>query len=167
MGTENVRPPRLRCGLTLLVIKMIESLKEAFAVQVTDERLSSWAEGICEKYDTLMEKHNELVNNWNKFVPRYNLTLAPTEIGRPLEASPAQCTRVLQLREAGTTMRVIAEETNLGFQTVRTIIGRKARSDRASACRLHKIDPEKATTDAWKARKRTRDAFPKRINCDP
>jgi hypothetical protein len=47
--------------------------------------------------------------------------------------------------------------------TVRTIIGREARTDRTSARRLQKIDPEKAATNAWQARKRTRDALPKRI----
>jgi hypothetical protein len=45
---------------------------------------------------------------------------------------------------------VISEETNLSFQTVRTIIGRKARSDQTTARRLETIDPEQAVTNEWK-----------------
>jgi hypothetical protein len=54
------------------------------------------------------------------------------------EAFEMQLTRVLQLRKAGTTLRVIAEETNLDFQMVRTIIGRARREaieHRPTACR--------------------------------
>jgi Helix-turn-helix domain of resolvase len=86
------------------------------------------------------------------------------DLGRPLAASDAQCAQVRKLRKAKMSLREIAEETSLSLQTVRTIIGCEARSDRTSVKRLQKVDPDHAAVTAWKARKRTRDALPRRIN---
>ena len=49
------------------------------------------------------------------------------------------------------------------LQTVRTIIGREDRSDRASRKRLERIDPNHAAKISEHHRKRSRDALPKRI----
>jgi len=51
-------------------------------------------------------------------------------------------------------------QTNLGLQTVRTILGRQLRTDRTSINRLQKFDPDNAALAAARARKRTRDALP-------
>jgi hypothetical protein len=61
------------------------------------------------------------------------------------------------------SLRRIADETNLGMQTVRTITAKSSCSDRASMKRLERIDPEREAVTAWEARKRTRDALPKKI----
>jgi chromosome segregation ATPase len=69
-----------------------------------------------------LELANENYKLWCRFVPR--------DIGRPLAASEAQVVQVLKLRKEGTPLRLIVDETGLGLQTVRTIIGRESRSDR-------------------------------------
>jgi transposase len=84
-------------------------------------------------------------------------------IGRPIAASDAQIANVRKLRKGGMSLRNIATETNLGMQTVRTIIGKAAGSDRATMKRLERLDPERADLAAWKARKRTMDALPQKI----
>lgn len=60
-------------------------------------------------------------------------------------------------------MRRIAEETTLGFKTVCTIIDRGAGIDRTTIKHLQRIDPDGAVEQLWQARKRSRDALPKRI----
>jgi hypothetical protein len=45
-------------------------------------------------------------------------------VGRPLAASAAQCAEVLKLHKAGRSLRGIVEDTNLGLNTVRTIVGK-------------------------------------------
>jgi hypothetical protein len=62
------------------------------------------------------------------------------------------------------SLRRIADKTNLGLQTVRTIAEKAAGSDRATIKRLARIDPDNATFAAYKARKRTRDTLPNVIN---
>jgi len=141
----------------------IEQWNEAFAMELDDDGLWAFSDNLMKRYDSLLDDHNALVKRWNKFVPKYNAAIAPKQIGRPLDASPAQCARVLKLMKAGTSLRVIADETNLGLQTVRTILGRQLRTDRTSINRLQKFDPDNAALAAARARKRTRDALPKCI----
>jgi phage shock protein A len=43
---------------------VIESWKEAFQMQLTDDGQWCWAERIYEEYDALVDKHNELVKDW-------------------------------------------------------------------------------------------------------
>jgi hypothetical protein len=90
--------------------------------------------------------------------------IAPKALGRPLDASDAQVAHVLKLRKAKTSLRAIAEETNLSLQTVRTIVGRDQRTDRTSLRRLVRVDPDRAAETTARARKRTRAALPRRIN---
>ena len=52
-------------------------------------------------------------------------------IGRPLAASEAQIKQVMELRNAGTSLRGIADDTNLRLNTVRTIIDKKHNAGRA------------------------------------
>jgi hypothetical protein len=63
------------------------------------------------------------------------------------------------------SIRAIMVETNLGMQTVRTIIDRDDWTDRASKRRLEKIDhkPVRDMLMSARPRKRTRDALPKMI----
>jgi hypothetical protein len=68
-------------------------------------------------------------------VTQFNNTPLKRPVGRPLAASEAQCAQVLSLRRKGTSLREIAEETNLSFQTVRTIVGRKRGTERTTRLR--------------------------------
>jgi hypothetical protein len=120
--------------------------------------------GLAEQYDQLMDSHNGLVKRWIKIVGEYNAIVAPKDIGRPLAASKAQREQVLKLRNEGLPLRLIVDETSLGLQTVRTIIGRKERSDRTSMKRIERLGIDNTELIRAKARKRGRIALPKRIN---
>src|SRR5262249_35022907 len=68
-----------------------------------------------------IDTHNALVKKWNKFIPEYNAVVSPRNVGRPLQASPAQVTEVKRLHKAGGSIRSIEKATGLTFRTVRTI----------------------------------------------
>jgi hypothetical protein len=70
-------------------------------------------------------------------------------------------TTVRKLRMAGRSLRAIMEETNLGFQTVRTILGKDAGTDRTTRKHLQRIDPGSFKEEPW--RERTRASLPERI----
>jgi hypothetical protein len=139
---------------------VIERWKEAFDMTLNDKGLWTW-DPFIQRYDDLVIRYNELLAKWNKFVPTYNANVAPQPIGRPLDASSAQCAVVLKLRKTGKSFRAVADQTGLSLQTVRTILGRDAGTDRTSARRLQRIQPDKASSNRERARKRTRDALPR------
>lgn len=56
-------------------------------------------------------------------------------------------------RKRGESLQHIADETSLGMQTVRTIIGKANGTDRTTGKHLARIKPEDMA--AWRARKRT------------
>jgi hypothetical protein len=83
-------------------------------------------------------------------------------------ASPmtnGHCAQVLKLKRKGMSIRAIMDETGLGMQTVRTIMGREERTDRTSRKSLERIDGREAKAMAVRtnAMKRSRDTLPKRI----
>jgi hypothetical protein len=139
---------------------VIERWKEAFDMTLNDKGMWTW-DPFIQRYDDLVSRYDELLHKWNRFVPQYNANVAPQPIGRPLDASSAQCAVVLKLRKAGQSFRAVADQTGLSLQTVRTIIGRDAGTDRTSARRLERIQPDKAASNRERARKRTRDALPR------
>ncbi len=67
-------------------------------------------------------------------------------------------------RKAGQSLRDIADETRLGFQTVRTVVDKAASVDRVTLARIQRIAPEMLAEAGERSRKRTRDALPRRIN---
>ena len=139
---------------------IIDSWVEAFEMVSHDDGWS-W-EPFIDRYDDTVNKYNALLRKWNKFVPEYNATILKRNVGRPLAASGAQQADVLKRRKRGESLRHIAEETNLGLNTVRTIIDKKDGVDRTTGKHLERVAPESMA--AWKARKRTRDALPRRVN---
>ena len=140
---------------------LIDSCIEAFNMVLDAD--GSWI------WDLFIDFHNDIVDRfvalqrkWNKFVGKYNSVVAPRPVGRPLEASNAQCTDVLRQRKRGDSYQCIADETNLSLRTVRTIIEKRNGTDRTTRKYLERVKPEDMAT--WKARKRTRDALPRRVN---
>lgn len=120
-------------------------------------------------YDPFIDRHNEIVSKyetlrhkWNRFVPDYNAVILKRNVGRPLAASEAQQADVLRRHKRGESLRAIAEDTSLGFQTVRSIIGKQDGTDRTTRKHLERVAFE--NTVAGKARKWTRDALPRRLN---
>ena len=96
----------------------------------------------------------------------FNAVMAPRDVGRPLAASEAQVSTVSKLHKAGRSLRQIEDETSLGLQTVRTIVGRKQGKDRTSKKRRDKferIEVDRSERAHWKSQKRIGDALPKRV----
>ena len=144
---------------------MIQRWIEAEKMELGDDGKWHWpSKSTIENHHQLLEDYNALVREWNKLVQKYNAIIAPNEIGRPLQASEAQCTKVLKLRKAGSSLQDIVDDTSLSLRTVRTIIGRADRTDRTSLKRFQKVNPDRATLMSSRARKRIRDALPKQID---
>jgi hypothetical protein len=147
---------------------LIERWTEAFDMQLGDS--GNWqhtSEHLIDRWNGLVADYSSLLKQWNAIVPQWNAIVAPSPrgVGRPLAASESQCAEVLKLSKRGFSIRAIMDETNLGMQTVRTIIGRENWTDRASQHRLAKIDykPVRDLVIGARARKRTRDALPRMI----
>lgn len=117
-------------------------------------------------YSTLRDDHEKLVRKWNRFVGEYNGTIRPRDRGRPLAASEHQASKVRKLRKAGTSLRKIVAQTGLGLRTVRTILEKDAGTDRTTkrTNELRRREIDRLRAAEWRARKRSMDALPKRIN---
>jgi transposase len=137
----------------------IESWCEAFGMVLTDKGWT-WSP-FWDEYAKLTEDYSALVRQWNRALPILNAGLQ--DVGRPLAASDAQVAVVLKLRKAGHSLRAIVDETNLTLRTVRTIVERKRGVDRTTKARRQRIEIDKQQRAHWKARKRTGDALPKRV----
>jgi hypothetical protein len=108
------------------------------------------------KYHALIERHNRLV----RFV---RARVLPMPMGRPLAASGEQRQRILAHHKAGRSLRWIAEEMNLGLQTVRTVIDKKDRVDRTTLDRWERIAPDMRTERDRRRRRRDVDGLRKGI----
>jgi hypothetical protein len=87
------------------------------------------------------------------------------EPGRPIAASASQQAEVREFRREGKSLRWIAKATGLGLNTVRTIVGKDAGTDRTSVKREFRRQHElnRARMKTWRARKLVRDGIPKRL----
>jgi DNA repair exonuclease SbcCD ATPase subunit len=139
---------------------------EAFNMVPDDSGVWCWREGLIHDRDKWFNKYEEIRAKWNRFVPRYNSTIAPRNMGRPLHASPAQQQRVLTKHAAGQSLRAIAEEMALGVQTVRTIVDKKDGLDRATVSRLQRIAPDRLAEARTRRSSKEIAALPKRINAN-
>jgi hypothetical protein len=143
--------------------EVIEQFAEC-GMEMVEGDLWSW-KPFRAQYDKLIDDYNKLVRNWNRYLPR--IVGAPRNVGRPLGASEAQCTDVLQRHKAGQSLRGIAEETNLSFTTVRTIIAKRSGSDRTSKKhrqRLDRVDIDRQQRQTWKRQHRAGQHLPQRVN---
>jgi hypothetical protein len=111
------------------------------------------------EHNKLIDDYKDLVRRWNKYLPRINGE--PRNVGRPLAASEAQCVQVFKLRKGGASLRDIAEETSLGFRTVRTIIEQMRGSDRTTKKHRDRLYISGVVT-TWKRQRRTGQYLPKR-----
>jgi hypothetical protein len=134
---------------------VIERWKETFEMEVTESGGWSW-KPFWEEHSKIINEHNALVDRWNRFVPLINRQ----PVGRPLAASETQCATALKLRKAGKSLRDVAEETNLGLNTVRTIVDKGKGIDRTSRKHRARIEKDRQAAISWKRRKRTGDALP-------
>jgi hypothetical protein len=137
---------------------------EAFNMVLDDDGKWQWAEGLIQERDKWLNEYQGLRSKWNKFVGEYNATVAPRNMGRPLQASEAQRLKVLARRKAGEPIRSIAENMELSVRTVRTIIDKKDGVDRATLARLQRIAPDKVAEARARRSIKEIGALPKRIN---
>ena len=121
----------------------IERWREAFDMQLSDDDTWNWKDWST-RQEEIYAKYRALLAEWNWFVSEYNAAVAPKRrnIGRPLQAGPAQLTRVRELHAGGMSIRNIAWEANLSVRTVRSIQGQASGSDRATLARLERLAPE-------------------------
>jgi hypothetical protein len=141
----------------------IEAWKHCFEMVPNEEGVWEWQQAFAQGREWF-EKYKSLLREWNKFVPEYNSAVRKRSVGRPLAASDAQCANVRRLHKAGSSLRQIADETNLGLATVRTIVGQINGTDRTAVKHLAKIDPDRARDRAWQSKLQQRNALPKRIH---
>ena len=170
----------------------IERWCEAFDMVQNDDGTWGWGPYVREAQECKIElewrreEHNALVQKHNALVKKWNMKmLGGNPVGRPLAASEAQIMQVLQLRNAGTSLRGIADETNLGLNTVRTIIDKKHHAGRVARrartlMRKRGNDPEaigweheeweierkpyaRQKASKFKRQKHTIDALPKQV----
>jgi hypothetical protein len=143
--------------------RIIESWIEAFEMEPGGNGVWEWKRSFVEGAEWA-EKYSDLVREWNRFVGEYNSVIRPRNVGRPLAASEAQVEQVRRLHKRGMSLRAIVDETSLSLRTVRTIVEQAEGCDRTTLRHLKRIDPDRRRLTAWRARKRTRDALPRRIN---
>jgi hypothetical protein len=145
---------------------IMEAWRDTFDMKIVEARdgRETWTwEPFWDEHYELVDNYNKLVDRWNRFLPLINGKDRP--IGRPLAASEAQVDKVRRLHKDGMSLRDIMIETNLGFSTVRTIVGQINRNDRTTKkhrARFERIERDKAQAARWKRIKRTGDALPKR-----
>jgi DNA-binding CsgD family transcriptional regulator len=144
---------------------VVEGWCEAFGLEMGDDERWHWRAWVA-TVDALHEDYVSLVRRWNALVPKYNAAIAPRTVGRPLAASDAQQRQVLALRKAGKSLRAIVNTTGLSLRTVRTIVGKADGTDRVSRRmnELRRLELNRAAMASYRAKKRVRDALPKRIN---
>jgi hypothetical protein len=140
-------------------VSCMESWKETFDMEQPEVGMWTWKPFWDEHWQTI-DDYNKLVDKWNKYLPLMNGR--PRNVGRPLGASEAQVIAVLKLRKAGSSIRVIAEETSLAKSTVETIIAKKNGTDRTTQKHRNRIEVDRQLLTTWKRQKRTGDALPKR-----
>jgi hypothetical protein len=97
---------------------------------------------LIDRLNETQSKYRALIESYNKLVRFVRARVWPQPMGRPLAASKAQRQRILALHKTGHSLRGIAEETNLGLQTVRTVIDKKDRVDRTTLDRWERIAPD-------------------------
>lgn len=143
-------------------IEVFELQQDSAGVWIFDPNQAA----LWEAHDRLQEEHRLLIRDWNRFVRRYNATITPRDVGRPVAASEAQVREVRKLHKGGASLRKIASAMGLGVRTVRTIVEKARGTDRTSrrATELRKREYNRLRGAAWRARKRALVELPKRIS---
>jgi hypothetical protein len=138
----------------------LENWISTFGMELGDDGCWHWGKQIG-AYNTLFDAYEALRVRFNKLVGEFNKYCTIIQpVGRPLAASPAQEDDVRKRHRRGQSLRSIAEDTSLGFRTVRTIIERENGTDRTTVKRRERIEKPVAMLSA----KRSREYLAKEIN---
>ena len=112
----------------------------------------------------LLETHDKLLVDWNKFVGQYNAVVGePRAKGRPLHASQAQIETVTRMLAGKATYSVIIAATGLSLQTVRTIAGREGK-DRNERRKLARRESVRDAVRRFRGRNRRRLLLEDQVN---
>jgi hypothetical protein len=139
---------------------------EAFDMVLGDDGVWQWQEGLIQERNKWFDKFQEVRALWNKNVAAFNAKVAPRNMGRPLACSEAQSARIIAYHKGGKSLRWIAEEMELGLQTVRSVIDKRNGVDRATLKRLERIAPDKLAEARTRRSIKEITALPKRINAN-
>ena len=164
---------RERNDRDMLIAEMREHIKarsalteawiEAFEMEQDLDGTWRWKSSFAEG-DEWFAKYHVLLKQWNAAVADFNAKIASRPVGRPLAASEAQVAEVCKLRKQNRSLRNIAEETNLGLSTVRSIVYDEDRAMRAWRKRFEPIQLDALAEASWRSRSKLRAALPRRIN---
>src|SRR5262245_41748906 len=77
---------------------ILEAWIASFDMVQGDDGLWRWSP-FLEGHHRLREAYDSLVKKWNKVIPIFKAKIRPRGVGRPLQASEAQCVQVLKLRK--------------------------------------------------------------------
>jgi hypothetical protein len=108
----------------------------------------SW-DGFIEQFADVVDRYHKLLRQWNRAVGDFNEVYARKRpMGRPLQASDAQCGQVLKLRETGCSYAEIMDETNLSMRRcerlLSSVMGRTGRTVSMLNCRrLQSTEPSR------------------------
>ena len=125
--------------------EMIERWIEAFELSLNDKGVWEGDDAhLMDAHENLSKRYNDLLREWNRFVPDYNAVVAPRRnVGRRLEASEAQVQEVCKLRKGGASYGAIVKATALSLRTVRTILARGTDQERTVTGQLRRIEVNK------------------------
>jgi hypothetical protein len=129
----------------------LETFITTFGLTLNDD--NKWENGeFIEKYNTLVDRNSELIDDYNKLVRSLNRNIAMVQpVGRPIAASEAQQAQILKHHKAGKSARWIAEEMTLSRRTVTTVIDKDDGTDRGTTARRKRLglEPIKRVKD-WR-----------------
>jgi hypothetical protein len=152
--------------------EQFESWKEAFQMVQNDSGVWEWNADYTNG-EEWKDKYVEILRDWNKRVGEYNslvrVMFAESTLrdrGRPIAATAEQRAIVFESHAEGRSLRECADDAKVGLQTVRTLLGKIDGTDRTSRrlTKYRKKEMDRLRLASWKARKRTRDALPKRLH---
>jgi DNA-binding NarL/FixJ family response regulator len=141
----------------------LQNFKDTFDLVPADEPDTVTNAPLVDRLDEALEKRHDMLRKYNDLIRFVRARVFPRSIGRPLACSDEQRKRILAYRKAGKSLRSIAEEMNLGLQTVRTVIDKKDRKDRTTLDRWQQIEPDMRTERDRRRRRKDVDALRKRI----
>lgn len=146
---------------------VIERWVEVFDMEKNEAGDWVWNPDQTKLWDTHRDQNrqlNNLMREWNKFVPEYNSAVSPRNVGRRLQASDAQVQEVRRLRKGGVSIRGIAKETALSLRTIRTILSRGTDRERSRTNELRRKSIDKLANADFKAKERGRQYLAKQIS---
>jgi chromosome segregation ATPase len=146
----------------------IERFCETFDMVLTDGGAWTWGpfwdqwSHDNDDHNKLLHDYNALVRKWNSYVPVINGANEKHHrpVGRPLAAEEGDVALVQKLHKEGRSLRGIAEDIELSFSTVRSIVEKIDGKDRMTKKRWQRPHPEQK----WKEREYTPIAIDRQKN---